>query len=68
MYPVFEYNLLYAYRITNFVIVEITPIGIQNLGWKFWIVWTVLNAVCMPVIYFFYPETGESNISVRSTR
>ncbi|KAL1888148.1 hypothetical protein Sste5346_009758 [Sporothrix stenoceras] len=44
--------------ITNFVIVQITPIGIQNLGWKFWIVFTVFNAFFMPVIYFFYPETG----------
>ncbi|KAF4981981.1 hypothetical protein FZEAL_2327 [Fusarium zealandicum] len=23
--------------ITNFIVVEITPIGIQNLGWRFWI-------------------------------
>lgn len=45
-------------RITNFAIVEITPIGIQNIGWRFWIVWTVLNAVFLPVIYFLYPETG----------
>jgi hypothetical protein len=37
--------------------VEITPIGIQNLGWRFWIVWTVTNALFLPVIYFFYPET-----------
>lgn len=44
-------------RITNFVIVEITPIGIQNLGWKFWIIWTVFNAAFLPVIYFLYPET-----------
>lgn len=46
--------------ITNFVIVEITPIGIQNLGWRFWIIFTVLNAVFLPVIYFLYPETCES--------
>ena len=46
--------------ITNFVIVEITPIGIQNLGWQFYIVWTVFNAFFLPVIYFIYPETGES--------
>ncbi|KAJ5106058.1 hypothetical protein NUU61_003405 [Penicillium alfredii] len=44
--------------ITNFVIVEITPIGIQNIGWRFWIVWTVSNAVFLPILYFFYPETG----------
>lgn len=45
-------------RITNFAIVEITPIGIQNIGWKFWIVWTVTNAAFLPILYFVYPETG----------
>jgi len=44
-------------RLTNFVIVEITPIGVQNLGWKFWIIYTVFNAVFLPVIYFLYPES-----------
>ncbi|KAK7221412.1 hypothetical protein V2G26_009415 [Clonostachys chloroleuca] len=44
--------------ITNFIIVEITPIGVQNLSWKFWIVWTVTNALFLPVIYFLYPETS----------
>ncbi|KAL2829594.1 hypothetical protein BJY01DRAFT_254946, partial [Aspergillus pseudoustus] len=48
--------------ITNFAIVEITPIGIQNIGWRFWIVWTVLNAVFLPVIYFFYPETANRTL------
>ncbi|KAJ5377168.1 uncharacterized protein N7496_004577, partial [Penicillium cataractarum] len=49
-------------RITNFVIVEITPIGIQNLGWKFWIVWTVTNALFLPVLYFLYPETANRSL------
>ncbi|KAF7596388.1 hypothetical protein BBP40_002132 [Aspergillus hancockii] len=44
--------------ITNFVIVEITPIGIQSIGWRFWIAWTVFNAAFLPVIYFFCPETA----------
>ncbi|KAK9321833.1 sugar transporter [Lipomyces orientalis] len=48
--------------ITNFVIVEITPIGIQNLGWKFWIVWTVCNFAFLPVIYFLYPETSNRTL------
>jgi hypothetical protein len=42
---------------TNFIVVQVTPIGTQNLGWKFWIVWTVANAVFIPTIYFLYPET-----------
>ncbi|KAF4539444.1 Sugar/inositol transporter [Lasiodiplodia theobromae] len=48
--------------ITNFVIVEITPIGIESLGWRFWIVWTVFNAVFLPVIYLFYPETANRSL------
>ncbi|KAJ5097490.1 Major facilitator superfamily domain general substrate transporter [Penicillium angulare] len=48
--------------ITNFAIVEITPIGIQSIGWKFWIVWTVLNAVFLPIIYFLYPETANRTL------
>ncbi|KAF7593214.1 hypothetical protein BBP40_011844 [Aspergillus hancockii] len=48
--------------ITNFVIVEITPIGIQNIGWRFWIVWTVMNAVSIPIIYYLYPETANRSL------
>ncbi|KAL2833272.1 general substrate transporter [Aspergillus cavernicola] len=48
--------------ITNFAIVEITPIGIQNLGWRFWIVWTILNALFLPIIYLFYPETANRTL------
>ncbi|KAF2204556.1 sugar transporter [Delitschia confertaspora ATCC 74209] len=44
--------------ITNFVVVEITPKGVQNLGWRFYIIWTVFNAAFLPVIYLFYPETS----------
>ncbi|KAL6357161.1 hypothetical protein LRP88_10780 [Fusarium phalaenopsidis] len=47
---------------TNFIVVEITPIGIQNLGWRFWIVWTVTNAFFLPVIYFLYPETSNRKL------
>ncbi|KAE8352514.1 general substrate transporter [Aspergillus coremiiformis] len=42
----------------NFVVVEITPIGIQKLGWRFYIIWTVFNFSFIPVLYFFYPETA----------
>ncbi|KAJ5793447.1 Major facilitator superfamily domain general substrate transporter [Penicillium paradoxum] len=48
--------------ITNFIVVEITPIGIQSIGWKFWIVWTVTNAAFLPVLYFFYPETANRSL------
>lgn len=42
----------------NFIVVEITPIGIQNLGWQFYIIWMVFNLSFVPLVYFFYPETA----------
>ncbi|KAL4804491.1 general substrate transporter [Aspergillus unguis] len=44
--------------ILNFMVVEITPIGIQNLGWRFYIIWVALNAAMVPTMYLFYPETA----------
>lgn len=44
--------------IFNFMVVEITPVGIQNLGWRFYIVWIALNAAMIPAIYVFFPETA----------
>ncbi|KAI0485311.1 general substrate transporter [Xylariaceae sp. FL0804] len=48
--------------LTNFVVVEITPIGIQNLQWQFYIIWTVTNAVFLPILYLFYPETANRTL------
>lgn len=44
--------------IVNFMVVEITPIGIQSIQWRFYIIWTVFNASFVPLTYLFYPETA----------
>ncbi|KAI0024435.1 general substrate transporter [Xylariomycetidae sp. FL0641] len=44
--------------IVNFMVVEITPVGIASLGWRFYIIWTVFNLSFVPVVYLFYPETA----------
>ena len=46
----------------NYMVVEITPIGIQSLQWKFYIIWTVFNASFIPIVYFFYPETADRSL------
>lgn len=46
----------------NFMVVEITPIGIESLGWKFYIIWTVFNASFVPIVYLFYPETSDRSL------
>lgn len=44
--------------IVNFMVVEITPVGIASIGWRFYIIWTVFNASFVPIVYLFYPETA----------
>lgn len=43
--------------ITNYAIVQVTPIGMRNIGYKFYIVFALINASFLPFIYWFYPET-----------
>jgi len=42
----------------DFVMLEITPTGIANLGWRFYIIFAVFNAAFVPLVYFFFPETA----------
>ncbi|KAI9150590.1 substrate transporter [Paramyrothecium foliicola] len=40
-----------------FAVVKITPIAFDNISWRTFIIFAVLNAVFIPMVYFFYPET-----------
>ncbi|KAH7066023.1 general substrate transporter [Paraphoma chrysanthemicola] len=44
--------------IFNFMVVEVTPPGIENLQWRFYIIWTIFNFSFIPIVYFLYPETA----------
>jgi MFS family permease len=43
--------------IFNYMVVQITPPAINNIGWKTYIIFAIFNAVWVPCIYFFFPET-----------
>jgi MFS family permease len=40
----------------TFIVAEITPPAISNIGYKTYIIFAVLNMAFIPLIYFFYPE------------
>lgn len=40
-----------------FAVVEITPIAIGNIGWKTFIIFAVFNALMVPIVFCFFPET-----------
>ncbi|KAL4951910.1 general substrate transporter [Aspergillus filifer] len=40
-----------------FAVVKITPLAFDNIGWRTFVIFAVLNAAFIPMVYFFYPET-----------
>jgi hypothetical protein len=36
----------------------ITPICFNNIKWKTYLIFAIINAVMVPTVYFFYPETA----------
>ncbi|KAF2262282.1 sugar transporter STL1, partial [Lojkania enalia] len=48
--------------IMNYMVVQVTLPGIDNLGYKFWIIWAVICFAFIPITYFFYPETANRTL------
>ncbi|EFQ98600.1 sugar transporter STL1 [Nannizzia gypsea CBS 118893] len=44
--------------IFNFMVVMITPVSFSSIEYKTYIIFAVINAFIVPVVYFFYPETA----------
>ncbi|KNG47070.1 general substrate transporter [Stemphylium lycopersici] len=42
----------------NFIVAEITPICFAEIGYQTYIVYGVIGAALVPVIWFFFPETN----------
>ncbi|KAG7529308.1 hypothetical protein FFLO_05736 [Filobasidium floriforme] len=43
--------------IINYMIVQITPIALVSIHYKYYIIFAVINASFVPIIYMFFPET-----------
>ncbi|KAJ5257046.1 hypothetical protein N7478_013150 [Penicillium angulare] len=46
----------------QFWTVEIAPVSIDNIGWRSYVIWAVLNFACCAVVYFFFPETSSMTL------
>ncbi|KAJ9639742.1 hypothetical protein H2204_003535 [Knufia peltigerae] len=47
-----------AQWLSQFVVAQVTPPGSANLKNRYWIIYAVLNAAFIPLIYLFFPETN----------
>lgn len=48
--------------ICNFMVVMVTPVAFNNIGWRTYIIFAVFNAAALPMMYFCYPETKDRSL------
>ena len=48
--------------IFSFLIAEITPISITNIGYKSYIIFGLINMAFVPIVYFLYPEVSPARL------
>lgn len=41
----------------NFVVNMVTPVAIETIGWKYYLVFLIISAIIVPVVWLLYPET-----------
>jgi sugar porter (SP) family MFS transporter len=53
--------------IFNFLVVMITPVAFNNIGYRTYIIFAAINASMVPCVYFFYPETAYRSLEEMDT-
>ena len=48
--------------ICNYVVVLVTPVGISNIQWRYYLIYAVLNAAFVVVVQVFYVETAKLSL------
>ncbi|KAF2021196.1 sugar transporter STL1 [Aaosphaeria arxii CBS 175.79] len=43
--------------LSAFIVVVITPVGVANIGWRFYLIWLVSCGLALPYMYLTCPET-----------
>ncbi|KAH7321405.1 sugar transporter family protein [Stachybotrys elegans] len=53
--------------IFNFMVVMITPVAFENIGYQTYIIFAAINAAIVPTVYFFFPETAYRSLEEMDT-
>lgn len=48
--------------ICNYAVVLVTPIGIEKIAWRYYLVYAVLNMAFVPIVHLFYEETAKLSL------
>jgi hypothetical protein len=59
---------LFGQFAATLIVLQTAPIGIQNVGWKYYLVIVVWCIVFIPIVYFFFPETAQLSLEEISAK
>jgi len=45
------------------LLVQITPLAIEHISWRFFLIFVICDFIFITVFYFFYPETKNKTVS-----
>ncbi|CAH0056181.1 unnamed protein product [Clonostachys solani] len=48
----------------NFVVVMVTPVAIDTIGYRYYIMYAIISAMIPILVFFFYPETMNRNLEL----
>jgi hypothetical protein len=46
-----------TFNAITIMLVQVTPIAIEHIAWKFFLIFIITDAIFITVVYFVYPET-----------
>jgi hypothetical protein len=46
-----------TFNAITIMLVQVTPIAIEKIAWRFFVIFVVCDAIFITVVYFVYPET-----------
>ncbi|KAI5917191.1 general substrate transporter [Camillea tinctor] len=48
----------------NFVVVMVTPVAIEEIGFRYYIMYAIISALIPGAVFFYYPETMNRNLEL----
>ncbi|KAH7028963.1 general substrate transporter [Microdochium trichocladiopsis] len=59
---------LFGQFASTIILLQTAPVGIVNVGWKYYLVIIVWCIFFIPIVYFFFPETAKLSLEEISAR
>lgn len=59
---------LFGQFASTIILLQTAPIGIDQVGWKYYLVIIAWCIVFIPIVYFFFPETARLSLEEISAR